>query len=100
MANDKFVTSSPHITVNISTDPKTLTIPDRKEFIKGLAIFLDKTDGKTDNKISASIWNSEVAKVLGTTKIKNYITTENAEKVLSDKWDILCKHWAESKKGR
>lgn len=39
MANDKFVTSSQHITVNISTDPKTLTIPDRKEFIKGLAIF-------------------------------------------------------------
>lgn len=60
---------------------------------------MDKTDGKADNKISASVWNL-VAKSAGIAEIKNYITTENAEKILLDNFDTLLKKGNESIKSK
>ena len=47
-----------------------------------IANALDAADGKVDGKIDKSIWNA-YAKQVGGNQIKNYITTENAEKALA-----------------
>ena len=47
-----------------------------------LVSLMDKADGTEDGKIEANIWNQYV-QTFKTNKIKNYITTDNANRIFN-----------------